>query len=87
MLKLVENLAAGGGDGYSIPDLFKLWTDESSDYDPSNPTYSHFTQVVWKGSSQLGCAVVTCPADTVFPVRTLSPIFIHRSDLRMSCRA
>jgi len=31
-----------------------------ADYDPKNPTYSHFTQVVWKGTTQVGCAVATC---------------------------
>lgn len=29
-------------------------------YNPSNPVASHFTQVVWKGTSQVGCAVQSC---------------------------
>ncbi|KAG6850820.1 hypothetical protein H0H93_008123 [Arthromyces matolae] len=29
-------------------------------YDPSNPVPSHFTQVVWKGTSEVGCAVQLC---------------------------
>lgn len=37
------------------------------EYDPNNPTYSHFTQVVWKSTTQLGCAVANCGAGTVFP--------------------
>jgi hypothetical protein len=76
MFGLVENLAAGSG-GATIAQLFKLWTNESTSYDPSNPIPSHFTQVVWKGTTQLGCAIVNCPAGTVFPVRTLSFTFIH----------
>jgi hypothetical protein len=31
-----------------------------ADYDPKNPTYSHFKQVVWKSTTQVGCAVATC---------------------------
>ncbi|KAL0957571.1 hypothetical protein HGRIS_001356 [Hohenbuehelia grisea] len=55
-----ENLAAGTGNQYNIESAIKLWTNESKDYDPSNPNPSHFTQVVWKGSTQLGCAVANC---------------------------
>ncbi|KAI0053289.1 PR-1-like protein [Auriscalpium vulgare] len=55
-----ENLAAGTGSSYGISEAIKSWTDESSDYDPSNPVPSHFTQVVWKASTQVGCAVQSC---------------------------
>jgi Alpha-L-arabinofuranosidase B (ABFB) domain/Cysteine-rich secretory protein family len=44
------------------------WYSEIGQYDFNNPIGSyttkqvlHFTQVVWRGSSQLGCAVATCP--------------------------
>ncbi|KAG5718583.1 Cell wall protein PRY3 [Termitomyces sp. T112] len=55
-----ENLAAGTGSSYGIQAAIKSWTDEASQYNPSHPTYSHFTQVVWKGTTQLGCAVQLC---------------------------
>jgi len=55
-----ENLAAGTGPGYSIQTAIKSWTDEVSEYDSSNPQPSHFTQVVWKGTQQVGCAVQSC---------------------------
>ena len=29
-------------------------------YDPGNPVPSHFTQVVWKGTTELGCAHALC---------------------------
>jgi uncharacterized protein YkwD len=54
-----ENLAAGTGD-FGIDAAIKLWTDEASQYDPNNPQPSHFTQVVWKSSTQVGCAVYAC---------------------------
>ncbi|KAK0481902.1 CAP domain-containing protein [Armillaria novae-zelandiae] len=55
-----ENLAAGTGSSYSISSAIKSWTDEASSYDPNNPVASHFTQVVWKATSQVGCAVQSC---------------------------
>ncbi|KAJ8083118.1 hypothetical protein AAF712_007229 [Marasmius tenuissimus] len=53
-----ENLSTGTGD-FGIDAAVKLWTDEAGDYNPSNPQYSHFTQMVWKESTQVGCAVAT----------------------------
>ena len=29
-------------------------------YNPNNPQPSHFTQVVWKSTKTVGCAVQTC---------------------------
>ncbi|KAG6845977.1 hypothetical protein H0H87_011025 [Tephrocybe sp. NHM501043] len=55
-----ENLAAGTGSSYGISSAIKSWTDEVSQYDPSNPVFSHFTQVVWKATKQVGCAVQAC---------------------------
>ncbi|KAL0568748.1 hypothetical protein V5O48_013236 [Marasmius crinis-equi] len=51
-----ENLSTGTGD-MSIEAAVKMWIDEAGQYNPNNPQYSHFTQMVWKGSTQVGCAV------------------------------
>jgi len=59
-----ENLAAGTGD-YTSQDAVNDWVSEASQYDPNNPVASHFTQVVWKSTTQLGCAVATCSG--IFP--------------------
>ncbi|GAB1520743.1 hypothetical protein RhiTH_003831 [Rhizoctonia solani] len=53
-----ENLAAGSGLGATA--AVKMWTDEASEYNPNNPQYSHFTQVVWKATTEVGCAVRSC---------------------------
>ncbi|CAE6500792.1 unnamed protein product [Rhizoctonia solani] len=53
-----ENLAAGTDLGAAA--AVKMWTDEASEYNPANPQYSHFTQVVWKATTEVGCAVRTC---------------------------
>ncbi|KAI5835892.1 PR-1-like protein [Schizophyllum commune Tattone D] len=55
-----ENLAAG--PGLTIEGAVNMWNEESKDYDPANPQYSHWTQVVWKGTTQLGCGVTVCPS-------------------------
>jgi len=55
-----ENLAAGTGSGYGIPQALASWADEASQYDASNPVASHFTQMVWKATTEVGCALQSC---------------------------
>ncbi|SCV00220.1 LANO_0F05820g1_1 [Lachancea nothofagi CBS 11611] len=59
-----ENLACG----YSATGSVEAWYDEIKSYDWSNPNYSsstgHFTQVVWKGTSQVGCGIKQCSGGT-----------------------
>ncbi|KAI1787005.1 CAP domain-containing protein [Ganoderma leucocontextum] len=59
-----ENLAAGTGN-YAIAAAVKGWTNEVSEYNAQSPKPSHFTQVVWKNTKQVGCAVHDC--STIFP--------------------
>lgn len=54
-----ENVAAGTG-AFTEAEAVSLWMDEQKEYDSGNPLPSHFTQVVWKATSQVGCAVATC---------------------------
>ena len=53
-----ENLAAGFSDG---PAAVKAWYVEGDLYNyQSANTYNHFTQVVWKSTSKVGCAYKDC---------------------------
>ncbi|KZT06894.1 PR-1-like protein [Laetiporus sulphureus 93-53] len=60
-----ENLAAGTGSGYGIAAAIQSWTDEASQYNPSDPVASHFTQVVWKATTEVGCGMQEC--NGIFP--------------------
>ncbi|KAJ7502497.1 CAP domain-containing protein [Mycena galericulata] len=62
-----ENLAWGTGD-FTIADGLQAWMNEEPEYSPSNPVDSHWTQMVWKATTNLGCAVAVC--DNLFNFAT-----------------
>ncbi|KAF7303379.1 PR-1-like protein [Mycena indigotica] len=58
-------------DERSVSALFSLHVGvgaeaKAEDYDPKNPVPSHFTQVVWRGTTQVGCALTVCAPGTIF---------------------
>jgi len=56
-----ENLAVGYKDGVSA---FDAWYEEGDNYDYSNANVlDHFTQVIWKGTTEVGCAYKDCSAE------------------------
>ena len=57
--KLVSSMAT------KLCDAGQLTHSCAAQYDPNNPVASHFTQVVWKSTTTLGCAVATC--NGIFP--------------------
>ncbi|CAE6425088.1 unnamed protein product [Rhizoctonia solani] len=70
-----QNLAAGTG-GPTPATAVGWWNDESADYDPNDPQPSHWTQVVWKSSTRLGCAMTQCAAGTIFPEEYVANYFV-----------
>ena len=52
-----ENMAEGGFS--NAEEVVELWYEEIEDYDYNNPVYTddtgHFTQVVWKETTEIGC--------------------------------
>ncbi|KAI0703483.1 CAP domain-containing protein [Cytidiella melzeri] len=68
--KYGENLAAGTGNAYGFTNGLQDWMNEASKYDYNHPGFSsgtgHFTQVVWKSSQQVACAIADCRAGTIF---------------------
>jgi uncharacterized protein YkwD len=59
-----ENLYWGSGNLGDADDAVKWWHDEIKKYNFQDPVWSndvgHFTQLVWKGSKQIGCGVARC---------------------------
>ena len=54
-----------------------MWYDEVKNYDFNHPGFSmstgHFTQVVWKGSKQLGCGISVASNYGVYSVCNYNP--------------
>jgi cysteine-rich secretory family protein len=71
-----ENLFWGTADAYSPQDAVAKWYGENAAYNFATPGFStqtgHFTQVVWRNSTQLGCAKASCKGFDYW-VRRYSP--------------
>lgn len=52
-----ENLAVGYKDADAT---VQAWYDEGNNYQYSSNQLNHFTQVIWKGTKELGCAQKQC---------------------------
>lgn len=67
-----ENIYAAAGSSPTPTAVVKSWTSESVNYTystnscASGKVCGHYTQVVWRGSKQLGCAQKTCTINSPF---------------------
>ncbi|WP_204043107.1 CAP domain-containing protein [Acrocarpospora phusangensis] len=59
------------GTAAAVTSAFASWMSEAPHYDHTHPGFTpetgNFSQVVWKGTTQLALSVARCPAGTVFP--------------------
>ena len=56
-----ENILYGHvGVGQALVDAPKMWYSEVKTYNYSRPTANHFSQMVWRSTSSIGCAVKQC---------------------------
>jgi uncharacterized protein YkwD len=70
-----ENLA--WGSGLSAGGAVDLWYNEVGQYNFGAPSWSnavgHFTQVVWRNSKQVGCAMAVCGGQNYWVCRYAPP--------------
>ncbi|KAF7068229.1 hypothetical protein CFC21_074005 [Triticum aestivum] len=77
-----ENLYGGGGTEWTATDAVNSWVSEKQYYDhdsntcsaPEGESCGHYTQVVWRDSTAIGCARVVCDSgDGVFIICSYNP--------------
>jgi len=65
-----ENLAAGTSGMMDPEAVVTMWYDELKGYSFKQPGFSmqtgHFTQVVWRGTTQVGCGKVECKGNDIW---------------------
>jgi len=66
-----QNLYASAGSGYPAPQAaVGSWMSEAASYDYASNTCSgtcgHYTQVVWRTSTGLGCGIKACSTNSPF---------------------
>jgi len=59
-----ENIYAMQGAAAKPSAAVNMWMGEASSYDyaTNSGNAGHYTQVVWRASVRIGCAIVTCPS-------------------------
>ncbi|EFJ06204.1 hypothetical protein SELMODRAFT_135802 [Selaginella moellendorffii] len=74
-----ENIFWGRGKPWSPSEAVDAWVDERRWYDYYsnsclfNDDCGHYTQIVWRSSTRVGCARVTCADGDVFMICNYDP--------------
>jgi pathogenesis-related protein 1 len=67
-----ENLFAGSGTGWGPAEVVDSWESERRDYDltanrcAAGKQCGHYTQLVWRASTGVGCALKACSTNSPF---------------------
>jgi len=74
-----ENLFWGSGKAWTPLEAVTMWVDEQKYYTYSTNTCQagkvcgHYTQVVWKTTTKVGCATVECADKSVYIICSYNP--------------
>ncbi|XP_074557180.1 pathogenesis-related protein 1A-like [Curcuma longa] len=74
-----ENLFGGSGADFTAADAVGLWVGEQQYYDydsnscAAGQVCGHYTQVVWRSSTAIGCARVQCNSGGIFIICNYNP--------------
>ncbi|CAN6688023.1 unnamed protein product [Malus baccata var. baccata] len=74
-----ENLAEGWGSEMTGGQAVKFWVTEKPDYDydsnscTAGKVCGHYTQVVWRNSTRVGCARAKCKNGMIFVICSYDP--------------
>ncbi|MCG2418332.1 CAP domain-containing protein [Aequorivita sp. F47161] len=69
-----ENLYGGGGTVFTALDASKSWYKEKDNYTYSNSKYNHYTQMVWKSTTEVGVGVAQCEDGFYIFVANYAPV-------------
>ncbi|MBW0483299.1 hypothetical protein O181_023014 [Austropuccinia psidii MF-1] len=70
-----ENLAAGQQSINAVVADWVFGANECGSYNPTVPQYSHFTQVLWRSTTEVGCSMTKCNSIKGVPLNN-APLWV-----------